>query len=317
MKILSVVLLVLTCLSGSFAGAGALRLQERPKLVKVPGTKVSLAPPAGLKPSEQFPGFGDEETMSSILITELPAPYSLFAAGFTKEALATKGMSLLARKEISLNGRPGILIHVSQEAQGLTFLKWMVVTGNEKETALVTATFLEEMKSRWSSEMERSVLGVQWDVDAKIDPLAGLNFSFNDDPSLKFAHRITNMVILSKDGAMPEKENNDPIFIMGSSVAGAMALDVKLLAELRLTQMEQISDPVIKKHSDVTIAGLKGSEIIAEAKWKDSANTPMTVYQLLLLDEKNYFIMQGFAPRKEGEKYLAIFNRIAQSFRKK
>jgi len=37
----------------------------------------------------------------------------------------------------------------------------------------------------------------------------------------------------------------------------------------------------------------------------------------LLLDGENYFIMQGFAPREEQEKYLAVFTRIARSFRKK
>ena len=317
MKILSLVLLVLPLLSGSFTISHSLTPQAQPALVKVPGTKVSIVPPAGLKPTEQFPGFGDEETKTSILIAELPAPYSLFADGFTKEALATKGMSLLSRKEISLNGRPGILLHVRQEAGSLALLKWMVVTGNEKETALVTATFLEEMKARWSSEMERSVLSVQWEGEAKIDPLAGLNFSFNADPSLKVARRITNMVILTIDGAMPGKPTNDPFFIIGSSVSEPLILDAKKFAEGRLMQIEQISGPVIKKHSDVTIAGLSGSEIIAEAQWKDRPDTPVTVYQVLLLDEKNYFIMQGFAPREGREKYLVIFNRIAQSFRKK
>ncbi|HKQ78819.1 MAG TPA: hypothetical protein VJ810_34290 [Blastocatellia bacterium] len=317
MKILFPALLVLTILSGSYVDSGVLTPQAQQKPVKVPGTKVSIIPPSGLTPSEQFPGFGDEATMSSILITELPAPYTVFAKGFTEEALATKGMRLLTRKEISLDGRPGILMHLSQEAQGLAFLKWMVVTGNEKETALITATFLEEKKSRWNSEMEKSVLSVQWEGEAKIDPLAGLNFSYNDDQSLKFARRITNMVILTKDGAMPGKPTNDPFFIIGSSISGAEIPDVKKFAEGRLMQIEQVSAAVIKNHSDVTLAGLPGSEIIAEAQWKDSPDAKMMVYQVLLIDEKNYFIMQGFAPQEEREKYLAIFNRIAQSFRKK
>jgi hypothetical protein len=67
----------------------------------------------------------------------------------------------------------------------------------------------------------------------------------------------------------------------------------------------------------VTIAGLPGNEIVAEAKWKVSPNEAVIIYQVLLLDGKNYFLMQGFASRGEQEKYLAIFARIAQSFRKK
>jgi hypothetical protein len=247
----------------------------------------------------------------------MPAPYSEIANGFTKEALATKGMSLLSKKEISLNGRPGILLHVGQEARSIAFLKWMVITGNEKETVLVTATFPEEMKAQLSSTMEQSALSVQWDAEAKVDPLAGLNFSFNDDPSLRFARRISNGVMLTKDGALSGKTNNDPFFIIGPSISQVQISDVGRFAERQLMQTEKATGIIIKKQSDVTIAGLSGREIVAEARWNDLPDAPMIIYQVLLLDGENYFIMQGFAPREEQEKYLAVFTRIAQSFRKK
>src|SRR5262245_33011561 len=316
MKIIPFVFPVLLCLSGSFVNAHSLSFAQ-PKHVKVPGTKVRLVPPTDLKPSERFPGFWNEDTNASIVITEMPAPYSEIANGFTKEALATKGMSLLSKKDISLNGRPGILLHVGQEARSIAFLKWMVITGNEKETVLVTATFPERMKAQLSSAMEKSALSVQWDATAKIDPLAGLIFSFKDDPSLKFARRISNSVMLTKDGVLPGKATKDPFFIIAPSVSQAPVSDIKIFAESRLMQIEQVSGIAVKKQSDVAIDGLSGSAIVAEARWKDLPNAPVVVYQVLLLDGKNYFLMQGIAPREEQEKYLAIFNRIAQSFRKK
>jgi len=316
MKILPFVFPVLLFLPISFANPSPLAFAQA-KLVKVPGTKASLVPPASLKPSDRFPGFLDEETGSSIVITELPASYSEMADGFTKEALAAKGMNLLSKKEISLDGRPGVLLHAGQEARSIAYLKWMVITGNEKETLLVTATFPEEMKAQLSSVMEQSALSVKWDAEAKIDPLAGLNFSFVDDPSLKFARRFTNMVILTKDGALPGKPTNDPFFIIGSSFSQVTISDIRKFAEMRVTQIEQVSDVAIKKQSDVTIAGLSGSEIVAEAKWSDLPDAPVVVYQVVLLDGENYFIMQGHAPREEQEKYLAVFTRVAKSFRKK
>ena len=316
MKVIPFVFPVLLCLSGSFVNAHSLSFAQ-PKHVKVPGTKVRLVPPTSLKPSERFPGFWDEETSTSIVITEMPVPYSEIANGFTKEALATKGMSLLSKKEISLNGRPGILLHVGQEARSIAFLKWMVITGNEKETVLVTATFPEEMKAQLSSAMEQSALSVQWDAEAKVDPLAGLNFSFNDDPSLRFARRISNGVMLTKDGALSGKRKNDPFFIIGPSISQVEISDIGRFAERQLMQTEKATGITIKKQSDVTIAGLSGREIVAEAQWNDLPDAPMIIYQVLLLDGKNYFIMQGFAPREEQEKYLAVFTRISQSFRKK
>jgi hypothetical protein len=197
-------------------------------------------------------------------------------------------------------------------------LRWIVVIGNEKETVIITATFPEEMKDRWSSEMEKSVLSAQWDLESKFDPLADLSFSFNDDPSLKFASRLSNAVVLTKDGAMPGTSKNGPLFIIAQSLTEVVILDIKRYAEKRLMLIEKFSGITIKKQSDVTIAGLQGIEIIAEAQSENPPNTSVTIYQVLLLDGKGgYFLMQGFAPREEQEKYLAVFSRIAQSFRKK
>ena len=312
MKILSFASLVLLFLSGSFANARSLP-SAQPKHVKVPGTKVSLAPPAGLKPSSQFPGFEDEETGASITIAELPGPYSVMAEGLTKGGLAAKGMSLLSRKDISLNGRPGILLHLRQKISSVDVLKWIVATGNEKETIFIAGAFPEQAKARWSSEMERSVLSAQLDAEPGADPLAGLSFTFSDDPSLKVAMRFPSKVILTEDGDM---QGAGPLFIVSSSPSEAIIPDVNKFAK-ELMQTAQVSGITFKKQSDVTIAGLPGNEILAEAKWKDTPNEAVIIYQVLLLDKKNYFLIQGFASRGEQEKYLAVFARIAQSFRKK
>jgi hypothetical protein len=311
-KILSFVFPVLLCISGSFANSLPLQ-SAQPNLVKVPGTKVSLVPPAGLKPSSQARGFDDEETGSSIEIGEMAGPYSLVAEGFTKEALAAKGISLLSRKEVSLNGRPGILLHLRQKISSVDVLKWIVATGNEKETIFIVGAFPEKVKARWSSEMEKAVLSARLDAGSETDPLAGLNFSFNVDPSLKVANRFPNGVILSVDG---DQQSDGPLLIINSVSSETIVPDVKKLA-MELMQTAQVSGIAIKKQSDVTIAGLPGNEILAEAKWKATPNEAVIIYQVLLLDKKNYFLMQGFASRGEEEKYLAVFARIAQSFRKK
>jgi hypothetical protein len=220
---------------------------------------------------------------------------------------------LLSRKEISLNGRPGILLHLRQEISSVDVLKWLVVTGNEKETVFIAGVFPEQVKARWSSDMERSVLSAKWGTESETDTLAGLNFSFNNDPSLKVASRFPNGVILTKDG---DALSDGPLFILNSSSSEAIIPDIKKFAN-ELIQTAQVSGIAIKKQSDVTIAGLPGNEIVAEAKLNAAPNQAVIIYQVLLLDGKNYFLMQGFAPRGEQEKYLAVFARVAQSFHKK
>lgn len=317
MKFLSFVFPVLLCLSGSFANSRPLQ-SAQPRLVKVPGAKVSLVPPAGLEPSSQVRGFDDEETGASIEIGEMRGPYSVAAEGFTKEALAAKGMSLLSRKEVSLNGRPGILLHLKQKISSVDVLKWIVITGNEKETIFIVGAFPEKVKARWSSEMEKAVLSARLDAGSETDPLAGLNFSFNVDPSLKVANPFPNGVTLTGDG---NQQSDGPLLIINSVSSDTIDTividpDVKKFARA-LMQTAQVSDIAIKKQSDVTIAGLPGNEIVALAKLNAEPNKTVIIYQVLLLDGKNYFLMQGFTSRGEQEKYLEVFARIAQSFRKK
>lgn len=283
---------------------------------QVTGTKVSLTPPAGFKPSEQFPGFLHEAAGASIMVTEMPAPYSKITEAFTKEALATKGMTLLARRPHTVSGKAGLLIHLRQVAQGTAFLKWLVATGTEKETVLITATFPEAVKLKWSAALEKAVLSAQWNDAAEIDQFAGLNFSIKDHAEMKIARRVSNMLLLTPAGTIPGKPTNDPMLIVGSAISDVAIGDLKQFAAARLQEINQITGTAIKQQTPVTIGGLAGSEIIAEAGWHNPA-APVTVFQIVLQSEKSYFIIQGFAPRAEQQKYLTIFRSIAQSFQKK
>lgn len=282
----------------------------------IPGTKVSLTPPAGFALSEQFPGFLHEESGASIMVTEMPAPFSKMSGAFTKEALAQQNITLLAQRPHTVGGKTGVLLNLRQVAQGMVFLKWLVAVGTEKETVLITATFPEEVKTQWSAALEKAVLGAQWDDAAAVDPLAGLNYSIKDDPEMKIARRMTNVLLLTKDGTLPGKPTNDPMMIVGASVSEVLIGDLKKFAVERLNEITQVSGLTVKQQTAVTLAGLAGSEIVAAGEWREPKQ-PVTVMQIVLQDGNNYFIMQGFAPSGEQQKYLAIFKRIAQSFQKK
>jgi hypothetical protein len=282
----------------------------------IPGTKVRLTPPAGFAPSKQFPGFLHEESGASIMVTEMPAPYSKITEAFTKESLATQGMTWLAQRPHTISGKTGVLLHLRQSAQGTVYLKWLIAVGTEQETVLITATFPEAVKAQWSAALENAVLGAQWDAAAVVDPLAGLNFSIKDEPEMKLARRMSSALLLTKDGTLPGKPTTDPMLVIASSISEVLIGDLPQFAAARLNEITQITGATIKQQSAVTIGGLKGSEIIAEAEWK-TPQAPVTVFLTMLQDGNNYFIIQGFAARTEQQKYLPIFKRIAQSFQKK
>ena len=88
----------------------------------IPGTSVSLSPPEGFMPADRFPGFMKESTGSSIMVSEIPAPYAEVTAGFSdKKQMQTRGMTLLSHSSVKVNGQRAMLIHVEQPAYGTLF----------------------------------------------------------------------------------------------------------------------------------------------------------------------------------------------------
>ena len=109
--------------------------------VSIPGSRVSLPRPEGFEDAEEFPGFLQRSTGASIMVTEVPGPFSKCSAGFIKSQLRARGMRLLKKKLGTAGMFPAALMNISQQAYGKKFLKWILVAGNETETVLITATF--------------------------------------------------------------------------------------------------------------------------------------------------------------------------------
>src|SRR5215218_9058385 len=109
--------------------AGYLSSGQSGNLVKVPGTKCSLIPPAGFEPSSSFGGFQNAETGASIMINEIPAPYQEMVDGFTEEALKARGMTLTSKEPIDFNHSKATMIRLNQAANGITYLKQILIFG--------------------------------------------------------------------------------------------------------------------------------------------------------------------------------------------
>lgn len=87
--------------------------------IKVPGTSLSITSPAGFTLSEDFKGFEDVQTKSSIMIVEFPKEsYSVLAELFldinkAKAQFDHQGVSILDRKDILLNINKAKLLFLS------------------------------------------------------------------------------------------------------------------------------------------------------------------------------------------------------------
>jgi hypothetical protein len=286
--------------------------EEQP--VAVTGTKVRLIPPQGFKPAALFPGYEQAETQTSIMVTELPGPFSQISTGLSNGAeLKKRGLTLLSQEQPMIAGQKALLIQIQQTAYGQEFLKWILVMGNEKDTVMVVANFPKEQAKSLSEPLKRSILTTQWDQDLSVAPDQGLNFRLREQGDLKFARRISNAVLYSKGGVFPSPSVDDPIFVVAPSFSQQTIFNPERFAQNRALATEQLTAIQIQTTKAVMIADLNGYEILARGQDK-SSGTPMTLYQVILFKEQTYYVMQGLVSVKHEAHYLLMFRAIAQSF---
>jgi len=285
--------------------------------IRIPGTQVALVSPPGFKMTDRFPGFVHQETNSSIMITKIPGPYPEMVKDFTKAGFSSRGMKLIEKKNVTICGKESSLFNIAQTADGARWEKWVLVVGIQNETILLTATFPQQLRTKLSNPMRTSLLSTQCILDADEEPLAGLCFSVSSKPNMKFAKRIGNSIIMTKDGGFPAKNKTDPFIFAGPSVSeGAMIEDKKALAIQRAQEIKMLKDIEIQDVNNITIDGLNGYEITAKGTHRLHGEITYA-YQVVLFGRTDYFIIAGYVTVYEKAKYWPIFRKIALSFKQK
>ena len=303
---------------GSILSIGMLSSQNlaQENLQPVTGTKINLIPPAGFVASDRFSGYQHEESNSSILVTEIPASIEQLRPGLTdSKKLQERGMVLLNRETVTVNGQEALLLNIEQSAYGTDFQKWILLIGNETESVMVAATFLSELESEYSEPLKDSLLTVEWDL-AATSTTDNFAFELSETEDLKLAQKIGNALAYTKNGLFPAVSTDDPIFIVAPSISPQYS-EVATLAQDRLLQTENLEEIEINSEQEITLNNLNGYEIIAVGKDIKSGEE-ITLYQVILLDsDAYYYVMQGQVNASLDEQYLSQFKELARSFNRK
>ena len=283
---------------------------------RVTGTSVALAPPPGFVPSTRFPGFERADLQSSVMVTEIPGPVSELSRGMTAANLATRGMTLISSTKQVVDGRPVLLLKVSQPAGGTTVHKWMIVSGDAKASVMIVGTFPKEHESQVGDAMKESLLTARWAAAAvPPDPFEGLPFRVSPTPSLKIAGRMSNMLMLTESGQMGPQGPEAALFAVGTSLAPADLSDLKAFAIMRASQTRQLKDLKILEQGATTIGNGAGYELVA-AGTDVASGRPVTLYQVVLPDSQGYVLMQGMVASTRAATMVPEFRTAARTFRR-
>jgi hypothetical protein len=276
---------------------------------------IKLIRPNGFDTAESFNGFQQVSTQSSVMVMTIPGPFLEVSRGFTAEGLKTQGMKLKSTKNVSIDGNKGILINLNQTAYGTKFSKWIFTFGDETETKIIIATFPQAKADKLSPILKSVLLTAK--NDASVPPALGSDLSFNISANkLKLTRSIEKTLMYTKDGAIPAKSPEDPLFIVAPSLSELAIVDKKEFATQRLSQTKSIQINSITSTAPIAIDGFDAYEIVADAKDLTSG-TPITIYQVMIFDEPSYILIQGFVGTKVVSEYLPEFKAMTESFKKK
>jgi hypothetical protein len=300
-----VILALLLFLLVPVAGAGT---------VRVPGTRVSLEPPAGFEPAARFPGFQQPDTAASIMVTEIPGPFGKVRGGMNREGLASRGMTLLHSEPATIPGAAeGLLVHVHQHAEDVLFAKWMVVCGDESASVLVTATFPESLVETLEAPLRRAVLSTVLAREGPADAFEGLPFRVDPGPGLRVGSRMGNMLSLTPDGGSAPLAPGVPRCFVGLSVAEADLTDLRAFAEGNARRTVTVRGVQVLRGRPLRIDGLEAWELEADAK-HSASGLPLRLYQVVISEGRDYVLIVGMVEASRAADYVPAFRHVAESF---
>ena len=101
------------------------------ELTYPPGSRIGLAPPAGLVPSKTFFGYEDpNNSVAMILVALPPQAYADLDASVTADALKRQGVTMESREALPLPSGKAFLVVGRQEVDNTKVRKWILVAAS-------------------------------------------------------------------------------------------------------------------------------------------------------------------------------------------
>lgn len=283
--------------------------------VAIPGTKTTMIPPPGFVAATTFAGFQQPEKGASILIAEIEVGAENMANSLTESALASRGMKLLQKQRIDLHGTKATMLKVQQEANGVTYLKQMLVFGDEATAVLATGTY-PASNSDSEAAINKALLSAYYNKQKKISAEPAVGFTVDGaGTAFKFAKSLAGSVVYTTDGKAPSEAADKAMIIIAASLGNTASGDQKQFSIASLQKLPEGQTNKIQSITSVTINGLSGYEIVATGKGPNAES--QLVYQVLLFKSNGeYFRLVGLTDNK-FEAHLADFKAVAQTLRAK
>jgi hypothetical protein len=274
-------------------------------------TGVSLPVPEGFRASEDFPGIGRAEDLTSVMVTLLDVPVAIAAEAFGERPLAQRGFELQSTTRVQVDGRDATRIDATQRIGGMSFRKWFLLLGDETRSVLLTATTPLESEAQYRDALVHVLLSAQWGAPRAPAEPKPLSFQVREAAPLRIVRSGDDAIVLTDPGAAPGRVA--PLVSVGASRALVAIPDLAAFARERLEQTVSVREIALDSEQERRLATLGGHEIRASALDTDSGRA-VKVHQILASDGSRYYLVQGIFDAEDAQRLEPAFEAVASSF---
>jgi hypothetical protein len=301
--------LVLSFLVGGAALAAAALAAEA---VFPPGSRIGIAPLAGMAPSKRFTGFEDAGQGVAFTFVEMPADaYREIASGLTAERLKDQGIELRAREELKLGDRNAVLVAGEQKLGELTLRKWFLVVEAPSLTALVIGQALPEAQSRPAAAIKAALTTLAIRPPLAIeDQVSALPFRLTERAGFRPVRAMAGNALFLTDGSKDVVVGAEqPIAIVAQSTAPPPPPQREAFARSALLSNAIFRDATIERSQGFRQKGAEWHEIVARAT-EIASGAPVVVTQTIRFAPSGYVRMLGVVKADARDAVLPRFRTL-------
>jgi hypothetical protein len=215
---------------------------------------------------------------------------------------------------VQVGGREATLIGGEQSSGGVRYRKWMLVTGDDAGTALVTAQ--SAFDGPYSDADLRGALQttVLRPPVTQGDRLASLPFRVKDLSGFRVVQVVMGNAILLTDGPSDVIKNAEqPVMIVAAGLGPPPKAEAReSFARNALLGTKRLSGVVVETSREFRQDGADWHEIVARGASESSAEAT-AILQLIRFTPTSYVRALGVAKKAAGEAQFPRFRRIASA----
>ena len=286
------------------------------------GSHIGLVPPAGMTASEAFPGFEDREKKAAILINQVPGiTYEQFLKSMNSGAIDVPGVTNAKREILLTEGGAAHLVVGDQEAEGVKFRKWLMITRRTVASFNTDLTFAfvvaaqvpMEASEAYPNDVIRKALTTVV-LRGAIPPaeiLDQMPFKLGDLAQFESVRSIVpGRAIMLTEGAGSEQPVDRP-FLMVAIGAGAPAQadDRAKFAQEILRNIQGYKNLRMVFSEPQRVAGQPGYEIRLEGQ-SGVDNSDVVVVQWMRFSGSGFIRVVGVSPKPHWAESFPRFRAV-------